>query len=119
MMLLIHWIIILPKKINIGLSFILGIIMDCIFGYTLGMHALSFSILSYLTVRKIYFFRCLSAWQQSFFILFFSLINQIIKFLTKFVIAKILCSTEIFLICIIDAVIWPFLILLMYKIYRH
>lgn len=117
MMLLVYWIMILPKKINIGTGFILGLVMDGIFGFVFGIHALSFSIISYLTVRKIYFFRHVSVLQQTFFILFLSLIDQSIKLLIQFLITHILCYSGIFWISILNGMLWPFFIFLMRKIY--
>lgn len=117
MMLLIYWITIFPKKINIGTGFTLGLIMDSIFGSFFGIYALSFSIISYLTVRRVYFFRHASILQQSFFVLFLSILDQSIKLLIQFFITQILYFIEIFEIGILNGIIWPFLICLMRRIY--
>ncbi|ADV33697.1 rod shape-determining protein MreD [Candidatus Blochmanniella vafra str. BVAF] len=119
LMVLIYWINMHPNKINIGAGFVLGLLTDCICFSTIGVHALSFSILSYVVVRKVYIFRYTSIWQQSFFVLFFSLINQSIKFLIKFFIIKNSCSPEIFWNCILDFSIWPFLVFLMSKHFTY
>lgn len=119
MIILIYWTVIFPKKINIGTGFVLGFIMDCIFGSILGIQTLSFSIISYITIRKHCFFRYASVLQQCFFISFSSLANQIMKLLIKFLITQIVYySPEIFWTILLDGMVWPFFMILMRKIYR-
>lgn len=116
MMLLVYWIVIFPYKVNIGAGFTLGLIMDGIFDSIFGIHALSFSIISYLVTRRIYFIRHASILQQSSFVLFLSLIDQIIRLLIKFLIIGILYVPEMFWISILNGVMWPFLIFVMRSI---
>lgn len=117
MMILMYWIIVSPKQVNIGTGFFLGLITDVIFYSILGIHALSFSVISYIIIRKLYFFQNTSILQQSFFVTFFSLIDQSLKLLIIFLITKILHSPEILWNCIFNGIIWPFLIFVMSKIY--
>lgn len=118
MILLIYWITISPYQVNIGTGFILGLILDVILGSILGIHALSLSIIVYLIIRKIYFFKYFSTWIQSFFIIFFSLINQMIILLATFLIIKITYSPKILWNCILDGSMWPIMNLLMRKIFK-
>lgn len=119
MILLIHWIIILPNQVNIGTGFILGLITDIVLGSTLGIHSLSLSILAYLATRNIYFFIYTSIWQQSFIITFLSFVNQSIIVLAKLLMTKVFSTPEIFWNCLLDGGSWPFLVLLMRKIYQN
>lgn len=109
---------ILPRQVNIGTGFFLGLILDVVSGSILGVHALSLSILIYLLVRRMYFLKYVSIWLQSFFIIFFSLINQSIILLTTFLFIKITYSSKIFWICILDGGIWPIIMLCMRKVYN-
>ncbi|URJ23513.1 rod shape-determining protein MreD [Blochmannia endosymbiont of Camponotus sp. C-003] len=119
MILLIRWITILPNQVNIGTGFTLGLVIDIILGSTLGIHSLSLSILAYLVIRNIYFFRYMPIWQQTFIIIFLSFIHQSITFLIKFLITKVLYAPEIFWNCLLDGGSWPFLVFLMHKIRRN
>ncbi|WP_236840100.1 rod shape-determining protein MreD [Blochmannia endosymbiont of Camponotus nipponensis] len=119
MILLVHWITIIPNQVNVGTGFILGLITDIILGSTLGMHSLSLSVLAYLATRNIYFFRYMPLWRQSCIIIFFSFINQCITYLVNFLVTNILCTPEIFLNCLLDGGSWPFLVILMNKIPRN
>lgn len=119
MMSLIYWVIMTPKQVNIGTGFVLGLITDGISSSILGMHALSFSIISYLIIRKNYLLQNVSIFQQIFFVIFFSLIDQSLKVLITFLITKVLSSSDFFWNCILNGVLWPFLFFLMRKVYTH
>lgn len=119
MILLVYWIVVFPNKVGIGTGFILGLIMDGMFDSFFGVHALSFSIISYLVIRRIYFVRYISILQQSFFVLFLSLIDQITRFLIKFLIMDILYVPEVFWISVLNGVMWPVLVFAMrHTMYR-
>lgn len=117
MILLIYWIITSPNQINIGSGFILGLILDIVLGPIVGIHALSLSILSYLIVRKMYYFKYFSVWMQSCAIIFFSFINKGIILLTTFLCINMTYSSQILWSCILDGSIWPIVTFFMHKIY--
>lgn len=118
LILLMYWIMMSPCQVNIGTGFTLGLILDIILGSILGIHALSLSILSYLVIRKVYFFKHISVWMQSFFIILFSLINQGIILLITFVFIKVTYSPKILWSCVLDGGIWPIIIISMHKLYN-
>ncbi|WP_408034135.1 rod shape-determining protein MreD [Thiorhodovibrio winogradskyi] len=61
----IFWITTLPNRIGVFWAFFAGLMLDVVTGSLLGRHALSFSVMGYLTVeleQRIALFR---AWQQA------------------------------------------------------
>lgn len=117
LMILIYWVTILPHKINIGTGFFLGLILDIASDSIIGIHALSLSTIVYLVIHKIHFFKSVSAWIQSFLIIFISFINQSIILLTMYLFIHITYSLKILWNCILDGSIWPIIIFCMHKIY--
>ncbi|AFP85423.1 rod shape-determining protein MreD [secondary endosymbiont of Heteropsylla cubana] len=117
-LLLIYWITVLPHRVNINAAFILGLITDIIFGITIGIHALAFTILSYLALLKFHLFRNLTLWQQSLLVLMFSLITDIIIFWAQFLIMNVEFSSETFWNSVIDGIWWSWIFLTMQKIRR-
>ncbi|EIC19727.1 rod shape-determining protein MreD [Thiorhodovibrio frisius] len=64
-MTVIFWITTLPDRVGVFWAFFAGLMMDVVTGSLLGQHALSFSVMGYLTVeleQRIALFR---AWQQA------------------------------------------------------
>lgn len=62
---MVFWITALPERVGVFWAFFAGLMLDVVTGALLGQHALSFSIMGYLTVelqQRIALFR---AWQQA------------------------------------------------------
>ncbi len=50
-LIIIHWAIFFPKKMNYLTVWIVGLLIDTLWGNTLGQHALGFSLILFLTTR--------------------------------------------------------------------
>ena len=48
---LVHWALVLPKKMGIILAWFTGLLLDALYGSSLGQHALGLSIIVFLTLR--------------------------------------------------------------------
>lgn len=75
---LIYWVLALPHRVGIGVAWAVGILLDTLTGTLLGQHALSLSIIAYLSLKLYKRVRLLPLWQQSATILGFLGLHQLI-----------------------------------------
>ncbi|MGP1931375.1 MAG: rod shape-determining protein MreD [Arsenophonus sp. ET-YP4-MAG3] len=118
-LILTYWVMALPHRISIGTGFFLGILMDLIQGLTLGANALAYSIICYFTSYKHQLLRNISLCQQSFVIAGLSMLMNFIIFLVEFLFSFVLFHPKIFLNCLINAILWPWIFLLLRQIRRQ
>ena len=77
-------------RVSVGSAFFLGMIIDLIEGSTLGVHALSLSIVTYLVSFRHQLLRNMALWQQSLVIMVLSVLMQFFVFWSEFY-CPILC----------------------------
>lgn len=66
---LVHWAIVMPKKISLVLAWFVGLLVDTLYGNILGQHALGFVIVLYFSMRFSERINPLIVWQQIFLIM--------------------------------------------------
>ncbi|AKC59842.1 rod shape-determining protein MreD [Blochmannia endosymbiont of Polyrhachis (Hedomyrma) turneri] len=106
-LLLIYWITKSPNHVNIGTGFIIGLITDIFLGPILGIHAISMSISTYLLITQFSLFKNMPLWKQCLTIMLISFNMNVIPYLANMLlINKIKFNPEIFLVNIVDGIIW-------------
>jgi rod shape-determining protein MreD len=74
---LIYWTMACPQRVGVGIGWITGIGVDVITGTVLGQHALSLSLIAYITLKMHQRLRLFPLWQQSLTILILLLIERL------------------------------------------
>ncbi len=75
---LIYWCLALPERVNVGISWSMGLLLDGLSGTLLGQHALGLSVVAYLTARLHQRIRLFPIWQQSLTVLLLLVMNQML-----------------------------------------
>lgn len=76
---LIYWNMALPKRVNIGTAWIIGIIEDILTGSLLGQHSLALSVTAFITIKLHLRIRIFPLWQQSCTIMLLLLLERLIQ----------------------------------------
>lgn len=80
LMVLIYWSMEMPYRVNVGIAWILGVLLDVLNGTMLGEHALALTVVVYLVVRMHSQLRMSPLLQQGLVIFLLVLIYQFVLF---------------------------------------
>ena len=77
---LIYWCMALPQRVNVGIAWFLGLLLDAAKGSLLGQHALALAVVAFLTVKTHRRIRVFPVWQQAVSVMIFLVVKQILIF---------------------------------------
>ena len=77
---LIYWTMALPHKVNIGVAWTMGFILDILLGSVLGVHAFAMALIIFISASNFQKLRNFSIWQQSAIIFVFLVLYHFIIF---------------------------------------
>ena len=106
-LLLIYWALNQPRRIGVGVGFLMGILMDVGDGTVLGQHALAYSIIAFLTLWRNRQIAIAPFWQQAIGVFVLLLIAQIIMFLIRTAMGAPFVGWSYFVGPLIAAPLWP------------
>ncbi len=106
---LIFWVSTMPHRVNIGIAWMLGLILDGFNDTLLGEHALALAVVAYVASKMHRRMRMLSQWQQMLSILLLILLYHMILFWVQGMIGEPEPLNWFWLSAISSAVIWPWI----------
>lgn len=115
---ILYWVINQPRRVSIGIAFILGIIADISSAGLLGQHALAYSITSYLALIRQRQLVMFNLGQQALAVLALMLTNQVIMVVVRMLTGSAFIGFSYFIPPLISALLWPLLTKLMLLPYR-
>jgi rod shape-determining protein MreD len=116
---LLYWIINQPRRVGIGISFMLGIVADVVCTGMFGQHALAYSITAYLVLLRQRQLVMFNLGQQTLAVLGLMLANQVIMMLARMATGSSFIGWAYFLPPLTGAILWPLLTKLLLLPYRH
>lgn len=119
MLVLIYWVMALPYRIGIGSAWMAGMFTDILEGSLLGIHALTFAVLAYITLSLHQRLRLFSSLQQSGIVL--ALVGLVMTgtYWIKVMTDQTAPGGMLFLLgALSSAFVWPWLFLLLRQLRR-
>lgn len=104
---LIFWSIHQPRRVGIGLAFLMGLLMDVHDAALLGENALSYTLLSYFAImihRRVLWF---PAWTQALHVFLLMLVMQAVQLMIQLVISSKVPGWFYFTESLVSAALWP------------
>jgi rod shape-determining protein MreD len=118
-LLILYWAINQPRRIGIGMGFLIGLIVDVSTNSLFGQHALAYSVTTYLVMLRQRQLIMFNLGQQALVVLTLMLANQLIMALVRLALGSAFVGTSYFLPPLMGALLWPLLTKLLLLPYRH
>lgn len=102
-----YWIITYPDYINVGFAWILGLLLDALYGSVLGEHALAMTVVAYLVYRAKRELKRYPLLHQGIFIIFCCFIYNIILYLLQRALGQDLPDWRFWISPFLGFLFWP------------
>ena len=116
---LIYWCLALPTRVNVGIGWVAGLVVDVLHGTLLGQHALSLAVVAYLAVNLHQQIRVYPLWQQALSIFTLIALNQLLVVWVKGIVGEAPDTWLYWAPSITSALLWPWLFIILRDVRRR
>ena len=116
---LIYWVIALPQRIGVFVSFMIGLLLDLLEGSVLGLNALSLAVVAYLSLVLYQRLRLFNMWQQAAVVFVMVGINELVGQWVQNLTGIGSRSLFFLLPALISALLWPAVMTLLRHLRRQ
>ena len=106
---LIYWVIMMPNQINVGIAWMLGLLMDLLNGTFLGEYALVLALMAFFTVKLQRQLRLFPLLQQMMWLFLFILVYQFLLFIIQGISGQLILNWQFWLVPVSSMLLWPIL----------
>lgn len=104
---LIYWCMALPQRVGVGIAWVVGLVLDVLQGTLLGQHALSLSVVAFLTLKLHQRVRFFPMWQQALIVLLLIALHQLLILWVEGINGQPSQSWSYWLPSLSSMVLWP------------
>ena len=108
-MVLLYWVIALPERVGIGISWLVGLVQDIVTGAPLGQNAFSFAVLSYLALILYQRLRMYTPLQQALVVFVLIGLHQLLGNWVQTLHGTASPDLLFLLPALVSALLWPLL----------
>ncbi len=116
---LIYWCMATPQRVSVGTGWVLGLVMDVLYGSLLGQHALAKTAIAFITVRLHPQLRMFPRWQQAVSVLVLLAINELIVVWIRVATTDAPGSALYWTPSVVGMLVWPWLFVVLRDIRRR
>ena len=115
---LIYWCMASPQRVGVGVGWLTGIIVDVLTGTLLGQHALSLSVIAFITQKLHQRLRLFPIWQQSLSILFLLLVEKLLELWVMGTVAQPVPPLLFWAPPVVGMLLWPWVLVILRDLRR-
>ena len=104
---LIYWCLALPDRVGVSTGWLMGLLVDLLTGTLLGQHALSLTVVAYLTLKFHQRVRLFPVWQQAFIVLVLLVLHQLLALWISRIIGRPAAPWYFWAPSILGMLLWP------------
>ncbi len=119
LMVLIYWTLALPHRVNVGVAWISGFLLDVLLGTVLGINAMSCAIVVYVAATNYQMIRNFSVWQQSLIVGMLLALHHLLVYWLSHFLSDTYFVPEYLYPVLPGVVVWPWLFLILRKFRRR
>lgn len=117
---LIYWCMALPNRVNVGTGFVVGLMLDVLYGSViLGENALAKSLMAFLTVHFHLQLRMYPRWQQAVVVLVLVAANNLLVLWIKHLAGQAPSTWSYLTPSVVSMLLWPWLFVILRDIRRR
>jgi len=116
---LIYWCMAAPESVNVGTGFVVGLVLDVLYGSLLGLHALGKSLVAFLTIKLHLKLRMFPRWQQAVAVCVLLLLNQLLVLWVRGMMGRAPGSVSYWTPSVVGMVVWPWLFVILRDVRRR
>lgn len=116
---LIYWVLAIPHRVGVGVGWLLGLILDVLYGSLLGQHALALALLAFLTLKLHLQIRMFPRWQQAVTVFVLLSLSHGLVLWIKGATGQAHASWSFWIPALVSMVIWPWLFVILRDLRRR
>ncbi|MFT6896111.1 MAG: rod shape-determining protein MreD [Paraglaciecola sp.] len=114
-----YWALALPTRVNVGVAFFVGLILDILLGTSIGVHSFAMSLSIYVLAANYQRLRNYSVWQQAIVIGILGALYNLIVFWLMHLLTDIYFLLAYMWPVVASMVIWPWIFWLLRRVRRQ
>lgn len=114
-----YWALALPTRVNVGVAFFVGLILDILLGTSIGVHSFAMSLSIYVLAENYQRLRNYSVWQQAVIIGILGALYNLIVFWLMHLLTDIYFLMTYMWPVVTSMVMWPWVFWLLRRVRRQ
>ncbi|WP_166422619.1 rod shape-determining protein MreD [Paraglaciecola sp. 20A4] len=114
-----YWALAMPERVNVGVAFIVGLVLDLLLGTSIGVHSFAMSLSIFVLAANYQRLRNYSVWQQAIVIGILCALYNLVVFWLIHLLTDIYFMLTYMWPVVTSMVIWPWIFWLLRRVRRQ